>query len=106
MKFSFMHKHKGLKRYLYSEYIRAHFTELEYGATPRPGSFWSTKEREQECRGARGSMSEQQSGLAKSEVTHRENGPEENCNASVCISSREAAASTPCGVNSTIFSER
>lgn len=51
-------------------------------------------------------MSEQQSGLAKSEVTHRENGPEENCNASVCISSREAAASTPCGVNSTIFSER
>lgn len=32
MKFSFMHKHKGLKRYLYSEYIRAHFTELEYGA--------------------------------------------------------------------------
>lgn len=42
-------------------------------------------------------MSEQQSGLAKSEVTHRENGPEEDCNASVCISSREAAASTPCG---------
>lgn len=30
---------------------------------------------------ARGSMSEQQSGLAKSEVTHRENGPEEDCNA-------------------------
>lgn len=32
MKFSFIHKHKGLKGYLYSEYIRAHFTELEYGA--------------------------------------------------------------------------
>lgn len=31
MKFSFMHKHKGLKRYLYSG-IRAHFTEQKYRA--------------------------------------------------------------------------
>lgn len=46
--------------------------------TPRPGSFWESKEHEQECRGARGSMSGQQSGLAESEVTHRENGPEED----------------------------